>query len=123
MCRLLGRLVGSLWNVSVCFLWVCVGCLGDWSGALGMCRYGFYMCVCRLLRRLVGSLWNVSVCFFMGVCVGCLGEKEERKKGKHNEQKKERKNDKEKKRPNGRKERRSAGRKNDSEKERVEAIE
>ena len=21
--------VGSLWNVSVCFLWVCVGCLGD----------------------------------------------------------------------------------------------
>ncbi len=41
VCRLLRRLVGSLWNVSVCLLWV----------------------VCRLLRRLVGSLWDVSVCF------------------------------------------------------------
>ena len=35
VCRLLGRLLsgwslvlGSLWTVSVCFLWVCVGCLG-----------------------------------------------------------------------------------------------
>ena len=45
VCRLLGRLVGSLWNVSVCFLWVCVGCLGDWSVAFGMCRYVFYGCV------------------------------------------------------------------------------
>ena len=83
------------------FLWVCVGCFGNWLVARGVCRYVFYGCV----------------------CVGCLGEKEERKKGKHNEQTKERKNDKEKKRPNGRKERRNAGRKNDSEKERVEAIE
>ena len=45
VCRLLGRLVGSLWNVSVCFLWVCVGCLGDWSVACGMCRCVFYGCV------------------------------------------------------------------------------
>ena len=35
VCRLFGRLLpgwsivlGSLWNVSVCFVWVCVGCLG-----------------------------------------------------------------------------------------------
>ena len=42
VCRLLRRLVGSLWNVSVCFLWVCVGCVGDWSVACGMCRYAFY---------------------------------------------------------------------------------
>ena len=26
--------VGSLWNVSVCFLWVCVGCLGGCFGCL-----------------------------------------------------------------------------------------
>ena len=45
VCRLLGRLVGSFWNVSVCFLWVCVGCLGDWSVACGMCRCVFYGCV------------------------------------------------------------------------------
>ena len=51
VCRLLGRLVGSLWNVSVCFLWVCVGCLGDWSVACGMCR-----------------------CVFLWVCVGCFGD-------------------------------------------------
>ena len=38
VCRLLGRLVGSLWNVSVCFLWVCVGCLGDLSVACGLFR-------------------------------------------------------------------------------------
>ena len=42
VCRLLGRLVGSLWNVSVCFLWVCAGCLRDWSVACGMFRYVFY---------------------------------------------------------------------------------
>ena len=45
VCRLLGTLVGSLWNVSVCFLWVCGGCLGDWSIACGMRRYVFYGCV------------------------------------------------------------------------------
>ena len=56
----------------ICFLWVCVGCLRDWSVACGMCRYVF-MGVCRLLERLVGSLWNVSVCF-LWVCVGCLGD-------------------------------------------------
>ena len=43
--RLLGRLVDSLWNVSVCFLWVCGGCLRDWSVACGMFRYAFYGCV------------------------------------------------------------------------------
>ena len=42
VCRLLGRVVGSLWNVSVCFCWVCLGCLGDWPVACGMCRYVFY---------------------------------------------------------------------------------
>ena len=45
VCRLLRNLVGSLWDVSVCFLWVCVGCFGDWSVACGMCRYVFYGCV------------------------------------------------------------------------------
>ena len=30
--------VGSLWDVSVCLLWVCAGCLRDWSIACGMCR-------------------------------------------------------------------------------------
>ena len=45
VCRLLRGLVGSLWNVPVCCLWVCVGCLGDWSVACGMCRYAFYGCV------------------------------------------------------------------------------
>ena len=38
VCRLLGRLVGSLWNVSVCLLWVCVGCVGDLSVACGLFR-------------------------------------------------------------------------------------
>ena len=69
VCRLLGRLVGSLWNVSVCFLWVCVGCLGDYSVACGMFRCAF-MGVCRLFGRLADGLWNVSVCF-LWVCVGC----------------------------------------------------
>ena len=64
VCRLLGRLVGSLWNVSVCFLWVCVGCLGDWSVACGMCRYVF-MGVCRLLGILVGSLFDGFDPFFL----------------------------------------------------------
>ena len=45
VCRLLRRLVGSLWNASVCFLWVCVGCFGDWSVACGMCRCAVYGCV------------------------------------------------------------------------------
>ena len=61
VCRLLGRLlllltitiVGSLWNGSVCFLWVCVGCFGGCfyclqsllSVACGMVRYVFYGCV------------------------------------------------------------------------------
>ena len=36
---------GNLWGVSVCCLWVCVGCLGDWSVACGMCRPVFYGCV------------------------------------------------------------------------------
>ena len=73
VCRLLRKLVGSLWNVSVCLLWVCVGCFGDWLVACGMCRYVFYGCECRLLGRLVGSLWNVPVCC-LWVCVGCLGD-------------------------------------------------
>ena len=94
VCRLLRRLVGGLWNVSVCFLRVCVGCFGDWSVGCGMCRCVVYGCVsvaseigrwlveyvgvfftgvCRLLRRLVGSLWNVSVCC-LWVCVGCFGD-------------------------------------------------
>ena len=30
VCRLLGRLVGGLWNVPVCVSWVCGGCLGYW---------------------------------------------------------------------------------------------
>ena len=44
VCRLLARLVGSLWDVSVCFLWVCVGCLRDWSVACGRFRYVFCGC-------------------------------------------------------------------------------
>ena len=40
----LGEWFGSLWDVSVCFLWVCVGCLGDWSIACGMRRCAFYGC-------------------------------------------------------------------------------
>ena len=51
VCLLSGRLVGSLWNVSVCV----------------------FTGVCRLLGRLVGSLWNVCVCV-LWVCVGCLGD-------------------------------------------------
>ena len=38
--RLLGRLVGSLLNVSVCCLWVCVGCLGDCFECLSMGLHG-----------------------------------------------------------------------------------
>ena len=45
VCRLLRGLIGSLWNVSVCCLWVCVGCFGNWLVARGMCRYVFYGCV------------------------------------------------------------------------------
>ena len=44
-------------------LWVCVGCLGDWAVACGMCRYVFYGCVAVAWEIDVGSLWNVSVCF------------------------------------------------------------
>ena len=55
VCRLLGRLVGSLWNVSVCVVWVCAGCFGDWSVACGIVGM-LFMGVCRLLGRLVGSL-------------------------------------------------------------------
>ncbi len=40
VCRLLARLVDSLWNVSVCFLWVCVGCLGDCFECLSMGLHG-----------------------------------------------------------------------------------
>ena len=40
MWRLLGRLVGSLLNVSVCCLWVCVGCLGDCFECLSMGLHG-----------------------------------------------------------------------------------
>ena len=55
MCRLLGRVFGSLWSVSVCFLWVCAVCLGDWSVACGMCCV-LFMGVCRLLGRLLRVL-------------------------------------------------------------------
>ena len=46
----------SLCNVSVCVLWVCGGCLRDWSIACGMCRYVFVMGVWRLLGGLLRML-------------------------------------------------------------------
>ena len=68
------KLDSSLWNVSVCVLWVCVGCLGDSSVAWEIASNAFlWVCVSVAYGRLVGSLWNVSVCF-LWVCVGCLGD-------------------------------------------------
>ena len=74
VCRLLRKLVGSSWDVSVCFfMCVCVGCLGDGSVACGMCR-------CVFLLVCVGCWGDWSVAcgmrryVFMGVCVSVAWE-------------------------------------------------
>ena len=51
-------IVGGLWNVPVCFLWGCVGCLG----ACFDCLQSRLSVACGMVRYV--SLW---------VCVGCLG--------------------------------------------------
>ena len=45
--------VGSLWNVSVCFLYVCVGCLGE------CCRQPVE-CIGMLFYRCVSVAWEIA---------------------------------------------------------------
>ena len=78
------RMGGCLWNVSVCFSSVCVGCLGGclfiayihYISSLLLCRYLLFSSIVYysilFYSSMGGCLWNVSVCF-LWVCADCLG--------------------------------------------------